>query len=91
MWGTRFSIHCFNPRAREGRDDHLIVGLGHGKRFNPRAREGRDDLGAILRHSTYRVSIHAPVKGATGGYKCDIGRYQCFNPRAREGRDRRQH
>ena len=33
-------------------------------RFNPRAREGRDSIQPLMQF-TARVSIHAPVKGAT--------------------------
>ena len=32
----------FNPRAREGRDDHGAQRQADAGRFNPRAREGRD-------------------------------------------------
>ena len=59
-------------------------------RFNPRAREGRDAIRLALDHMDYRVSIHAPVRGATRkSYGCmDTGK--SFNPRAREGRDARE-
>ena len=53
----------FNPRARTGRD----VGsesTEHPWRFNPRARTGRDRIRLDI-SSTCRVSIHAPVRGAT--------------------------
>jgi len=33
---------CFNPRAREGRDNTLRLQAQASKSFNPRAREGRD-------------------------------------------------
>ena len=33
---------CFNPRAREGRDDATEAGTDVMESFNPRAREGRD-------------------------------------------------
>jgi len=33
------------------------------------------------------VSIHAPVKGATGLFLYRYRVVSCFNPRAREGRD----
>ena len=35
-----------------------------GRSFNPRAREGRDNVTVQLVHKP-KVSIHAPVKGAT--------------------------
>ena len=57
--------YCFNPRARGGRDGPERGQREHGgERFNPRARGGRDRLGFPLRF-LQRVSIHAPVGGAT--------------------------
>ena len=50
-WGATVSagwrywtMACFNPRARMGRDyiDHLHK--GRHQRFNPRARMGRDNI-----------------------------------------------
>ena len=39
--------------------------LGLPVNFNPRSREGSDDQ--IIRNTCFRhISIHAPVKGATG-------------------------
>ena len=35
--------------------------------FNPRSREGSDARPAVMTCETRRVSIHAPVKGATRG------------------------
>ncbi len=56
--------NCFNPRAREGRDANPGIVNAWYLGFNPRAREGRDRrLHRRQRH--VRVSIHAPVKGAT--------------------------
>ena len=53
--------------------------------FNPRAREGRDTY-RVDRKDRQRVSIHAPVKGATTWRSSSVT-LRCFNPRAREGRD----
>ena len=39
------------------------------KYFNPRAREGRDCCAVVKRRSVSRISIHAPVKGATLDYE----------------------
>ena len=77
----------FNPRSREGSDDTIVtppVFFGH---FNPRSREGSDGLYILLLKS-FRISIHAPARGATKvGYR--IRRGICdFNPRSREGSDR---
>ena len=55
---------CFNPRSREGSDMSLTRQKNRVSRFNPRSREGSDGI-AILSELRYKVSIHAPVKGAT--------------------------
>ena len=48
-WGATWFLylgqapaHCFNPRARVGRDISLAGILAHTRGFNPRARVGRD-------------------------------------------------
>jgi len=64
-WLSRCGARRFNPRAREGRDAAgVFQGIGNVMfqstrpwRARPRAHEG-DNTGD-------RVSIHAPVKGAT--------------------------
>ena len=38
-------------------------------------------------HAEQRISIHAPVKGATGLMDRDIAESLDFNPRSREGSD----
>ena len=57
----------FNPRARAGRDARPAWPRSWCGCFNPRARAGRDqnDPGQYLEFLG-RVSIHAPVQGATG-------------------------
>ena len=55
---------CFNPRARAGRDTPGPRAESTRMGFNPRARAGRD----VLRRqpgTVFRVSIHAPARGAT--------------------------
>src|SRR6266576_210084 len=56
---------CFDPRSREGSD--LKTGLfgDVGRCFDPRSREGSDTTCMTLFFADPRVSIHAPVKGAT--------------------------
>ena len=39
---------CFNPRAREGRDNFAVYVPAAHLGFNPRAREGRDLLWGIV-------------------------------------------
>ena len=56
----------FNPRTREGCDlSSLEFHDCPSLRFNPRTREGCDSNGFGVESCKYRVSIHAPVKGAT--------------------------
>ena len=54
--------------------------------FNPRSREG-SDLGSREAASSFGVSIHAPVKGATEKPPAARARQSRFNPRSREGSD----
>ena len=54
----------FNPRSREGSDCVSAVHMCLPLYFNPRSREGSDQLLIRLRIQ-FRISIHAPVKGAT--------------------------
>jgi len=53
--------------------------------FNPRARAGRD-CWITFESSLMRVSIHAPVRGATLINEPKLS-LDSFNPRARAGRD----
>ena len=54
----------FNPRPREGSDRDFLVTWFMMINFNPRPREGSDDV-VVIEKFTSRISIHAPVKGAT--------------------------
>ena len=54
----------FNPRSREGSDDTAHRADRFPTYFNPRSREGSDWMRAA-RGLRARISIHAPVKGAT--------------------------
>ena len=54
----------FNSRAREGRDNCRAVHCHESPGFNSRAREGRDPCLPLL-NGIFRVSIHAPARGAT--------------------------
>ena len=58
--------HDFNPRTREGCDPSILDPRVPGRHdFNPRTREGCDRLNGDDSHCQHRISIHAPVKGAT--------------------------
>ncbi len=63
-WTPTSVPSCFNSRAREGRDRTGINLRRPRKSFNSRAREGRDH-GYLTGQRHFRVSIHAPARGAT--------------------------
>ena len=59
---------------------------GHVTSFNPRSRTGSDD-GAGCASVHFRVSIHAPARGATLTTVVCGKCVQGFNPRSRTGSD----
>ena len=76
----------FNPRTREGCDPPGCIRRRFSLNFNPRTREGCD--GRRSRPGPGRsISIHAPVKGATGLTPTHRRLPTNFNPRTREGCD----
>ena len=78
----------FNPRTREGCDPaSKLPCSGRIHHFNPRTREGCDLVLELARFLPCRISIHAPVKGATHGTPPNERRTEDFNPRTREGCD----
>ena len=63
--GSRFDHHRnFNPRSREGSDYKRWRDIDEQNNFNPRSREGSDERGKGQK-VVYRISIHAPARGAT--------------------------
>ena len=55
----------FNPRSHEGSDTppttcHIAISY-----FNPRSHEGSDDNPAVIAVNLWRISTHAPTRGAT--------------------------
>ena len=82
------TMERFNPRSREGSDKTFTVNFEDYDGFNPRSREGSDGSGKMKDGRIFKVSIHAPAKGATNrsGIKI-LTAWQCFNPRSREGSD----
>ena len=62
----RYRLQYFNPRSREGSDHQWRAARSLPRHFNPRSREGSDINCDICRLSKSLISIHAPVKGATG-------------------------
>ena len=57
----------FNPRSREGSDDPARRQTHRVGDFNPRSREGSDLAAQGVDFQLIKISIHAPVKGATNG------------------------
>ena len=57
--------------------------------FNPRSREGSDPLLLCITLG-YKISIHAPAKGATDSLFIANIFLINFNPRSREGSDRQR-
>ena len=55
----------FNPRSREGSDLRSVDSFSSKFDFNPRSREG-SDAKLASQGDIIPISIHAPVKGATG-------------------------
>ena len=77
---------CFNPRAREGRDNGAVsVQNPIAVSIHAPAR-GATEL-VLGRVQNIGVSIHAPARGATRPSSDLCAIRCCFNPRAREGRD----
>ena len=54
---------CFNPRARDGRENTVKESWTKQIGFNPRARDGRENIENENLNSD-NVSIHAPVMDA---------------------------
>ena len=78
----------FNPRTREGCDIHRVESAGRRQPdFNPRTREGCDLLEWLADLLLGKISIHAPVKGATATHRAYVLPGKNFNPRTREGCD----
>ena len=80
------STSSFNSRSREGSDQGEREHHRYSQRFNSRSREGSDQ-GAYKQDQHPRVSIHAPVKGATAWTYFCVLFASSFNSRSREGSD----
>ena len=81
----------FNPRSREGSDFPTAISRRWQGYFNPRSREGSDDIPLITPRHKFKISIHAPARGATS-YSFDYSvAFIYFNPRSREGSDQKVH
>ena len=58
-------MYDFNPRSHEGSDLSMQVQVHGSGNFNPRSHEGSDVLLLWVRICSFRISIHAPTRGAT--------------------------
>ena len=81
-----FSRRYFNPRSHEGSDFSTAILAHLAENFNPRSHEGSDNKMATLL-VPYRISIHAPTRGATLLLAQQLPQGSDFNPRSHEGSD----
>src|SRR5690606_31836152 len=82
---------CFNPRPRMGGDPEQIVSCAVGFAFQSTPPYGGRQNLLVKSNSLHRVSIHAPVWGATNCSGKLFATLFSFNPRPRMGGDRRFH
>ncbi len=85
--GCRPRRSCFDPRPRAGSDAPRGCALRWENGFDPRPRAGSDGS-ARRAWAVLRVSIRAPVRGATPLRRVRAENGQCFDPRPRAGSDR---
>ena len=84
LFATQIS---FNPRSRTGSDSETRSWKRWTSSFNPRSRTGSDLIRIVKVVVHKKVSIHAPARGATGGYEVVKVISESFNPRSRTGSD----
>ncbi len=85
---SRFRLNqSFNPRAPAGRDFAISFVVFRGILFQSTRPCGARHLWYLPQNSTLRVSIHAPLRGATIMEKISGETGLGFNPRAPAGRD----
>ena len=84
-----FRLQHFNPRSREGSDEHQTACFRDSDQFQSTLPRGERRCSQGRAYSAFRISIHAPARGATSQAAIkdliDID----FNPRSREGSDRK--
>ena len=78
---------CFNPRTPAGCDPTIQRSDLAQTSFNPRTPAGCDTSGYGPSFSSYEVSIHAPLRGATLYSILLFPLYRRFNPRTPAGCD----
>jgi len=77
----------FNPRTPAGCDPKNFTRARPKPCFNPRTPAGCDLDNAEQAIAQIKVSIHAPLRGATGSRELDLSPFFCFNPRTPAGCD----
>ena len=77
---------CFNPRTHTGCDGVAFVALTLTTGFNPRTHTGCDAF-VQVHLQQFRVSIHAPTRGATDKSSSIKRSSTSFNPRTHTGCD----
>ena len=79
-------VKHFNPRSREGSDEHTETIQSKKGDFNPRSREGSDMTGDVAAAQEAAFQSTLPRRERRGRKQNDFaGSY--FNPRSREGSD----
>ena len=87
MFNPELVFRDFNPRSHEGSDMPEYDRMRDLDNFNPRSHEGSDSSKIGQNSDTFRISIHAPTKGATSSSFHSGIRFLYFNPRSHEGSD----
>jgi len=81
----------FNPRTPAGCDIMSASGLMQNVRFQSTHPCGVRLKKALRYALTISVSIHAPLRGATGSHYREVQTNQSFNPRTPAGCDNKYH
>ena len=84
---TQYNISHFNPRSREGSDRSLCSPVSGSTQFQSTLPRGERLICITAIMCQFKISIHAPARGATCS-SCPRALYLShFNPRSREGSD----
>ena len=76
-----------STHPRGVRHDELLAEDGREENFNPRTHEGCDMRCLAPLPCNFKISIHAPTRGATCSSRILLCRSTHFNPRTHEGCD----
>ena len=76
----------FQSTLPHGERPKKVGAIYRTMRFNPRSHTGSDQA-ARLSKAVYKVSIHAPTRGATPCRTIKCETRPCFNPRSHTGSD----